>query len=134
MPTVASAFEDKEIVDAELRLMFELCDGRLPEDTQVMVVLKYLCGFGVRELAQAFLSGEEAIEKRLVRARATLQAAGGLGDLGDAARVRARAPAVCRALYLMFNEGYHGSDPRAVVREDSALRRCGWRRCWPITR
>ena len=104
VPTVAAAFEEKEIVDAELRLMFELCHGRLPEETQVMVILKYLCGFGVRELAQAFLSGEEAIEKRLVRARATLQAAGGLADLGDAARVRERAPAVCRALYLMFSE------------------------------
>ena len=77
VPTVAAAFEEKEIVDAELRLMFELCHGRLPEETQVMVILKYLCGFGVRELAQAFLSGEEAIEKRLCRARATLQAVGG---------------------------------------------------------
>jgi RNA polymerase sigma-70 factor (ECF subfamily) len=39
VPTVAAAFEDKEIVDAELRLMFELCHGRLPEETQVMVIL-----------------------------------------------------------------------------------------------
>jgi RNA polymerase sigma-70 factor (ECF subfamily) len=118
VPTVAAAFEEKEIVDAELRLMFELCHGRLPEETQVMVILKYLCGFGVRELAQAFLSGEEAIEKRLVRARATLQAVGGLAELGDAARVRERSPAVCRALYLMFSEGYHGSHPEAAVREE----------------
>jgi RNA polymerase sigma-70 factor (ECF subfamily) len=118
VPTVAAAFEDEEIVDAELRLMFELCHGRLPEETQVMVILKYLCGFGVRELAQAFLSGEDAIEKRLARARATLQAVGGLADLGDAARVRERAGAVCRALYLMFNEGYHGSHPEVAVREE----------------
>ena len=118
VPTVAAAFEEKEIVDAELRLMFELCHGRLPEETQVMVILKYLCGFGVREVAQVFLSGEEAIEKRLMRARATLQAVGGLADLGDAARVRERAGAVCRALYLMFSEGYHGSHPESAVRED----------------
>jgi RNA polymerase sigma factor (sigma-70 family) len=118
VPTVAAAFEEKEIVDAELRVMFELCHGRLPEETQVMVILKYLCGFGVRELAQVFLSSEDAVEKRLVRARATLQAAGGLADPGDAARVRERAPAVCRALYLMFSEGYHGSHPQAAVREE----------------
>ncbi|HVV49062.1 MAG TPA: sigma-70 family RNA polymerase sigma factor [Polyangia bacterium] len=117
-PTVAAAFEDREIVDAELRLMFELADGRLPEETQVMLILKYLCGFGVREIAQAFLSGEDAVEKRLSRARATLQAAGGWAPLADAQRVRARAPAVCRALYLLFNEGYHGSHPEAVVREE----------------
>ena len=136
VPTVASAFEDKEIVDAELRLMFELCDGRLPEETQVMVILKYLCGFGVRELAQAFLSGEDAIEKRLVRARATLQSAGGLAELGDAQRARARAPAVCRALYLMFSEGYHGSHPETVVREElcaEALRLASLLAAHPVT-
>jgi RNA polymerase sigma-70 factor (ECF subfamily) len=118
VPTVAAAFEDKEIVDAELRLMFELCHGRLPEETQVMVILKYLCGFGVHELAQVFLSGEEAIGKRLGRARATLQEVGGLATLDDVERVRARAPAVCRALYLMFSEGYHGSHPETAVREE----------------
>jgi RNA polymerase sigma-70 factor (ECF subfamily) len=118
VPTVAAAFEEKEIVDAELRLMFELCQGRLPEETQVMVILRYLCGFGVHELAQVFLSGEDAIEKRLGRARGTLQAAGGLVDLADARRVRERAGAVCRALYLMFSEGYHGSHPESAVREE----------------
>ena len=136
VPTVASAFEDKEIVDAELRLMFELCDGRLPEETQVMVILKYLCGFGVHELAQAFLSGEDAVEKRLVRARTTLQSAGGLVELGDAQRVRVRMPAVCRALYLMFSEGYHGSNPEVVVREDlcaEALRLASLLATHPVT-
>ncbi len=136
VPTVASAFEDKEIVDAELRLMFELCDGRLPEETQVMVILKYLCGFGVHELAQAFLSGEDAVEKRLVRARTTLQAAGGLVELGDAQRVRVRMPAVCRALYLMFSEGYHGSNPEVVVREElcaEALRLASLLAAHPVT-
>ncbi len=136
VPTVASAFEDKEIVDAELRLMFELCDARLPEETQVMVILKYLCGFGVHELAQAFLSGEDAVEKRLGRARATLQSAGGLSELGDAARVRVRVPAVCRALYLMFSEGYHGSHPETVVREDlcaEALRLASLLAAHPVT-
>ena len=136
VPTVASAFEDQEIVDAELRLMFELCDGRLPEETQVMVILKYLCGFGVRELGQAFLSGEDAVEKRLVRARTTLQSAGGLAELADAQRVRARMPAVCRALYLMFSEGYHGSNPEVVVREDlcaEALRLASLLAAHPVT-
>src|SRR5213076_1257711 len=65
--TVESAFLEREIADGELRLMVSLCDGRLPEDAQLLVVLKYLCGFGVRELAQAFLAGEDAIEKRLTR-------------------------------------------------------------------
>ncbi len=116
--SVDSAFLENEIADGELRLMFSLCDGRLPVETQVLVVLKYLCGFGVRELAQAFLLGEAAVEKRLTRARATLQASAGLAEIADPQRLRARLPAVRQALYLLFNEGYHGSHPQQVVREE----------------
>jgi RNA polymerase sigma factor (sigma-70 family) len=124
--TVDSAFLESEIADSELRLMFALCDARLPAQTQVMVILKYLCGFGVPELAQAFLMGESAVEKRLARARTTLaeaQPADGAGDdrlpaVTEPARLPARMPAVAQALYLMFSEGYHGSHPDAVVREE----------------
>jgi RNA polymerase sigma factor (sigma-70 family) len=117
-PTVDNAFLETEIADSELRLMFSLCDGRLPIETQVLVVLKYLCGFGVRELAQAFLLGEAAVEKRLTRARTTLQSSGALAEISDPQRLRARLPAARQALYLLFNEGYHGSHPQEVVRAD----------------
>jgi RNA polymerase sigma factor (sigma-70 family) len=118
VPTVEAAFLEQEIADGELRLMFSLCDGRLPLQTQVLVVLKYLCGFGPRELAQAFLLGEAAVQKRLVRARATLAASGALADISDQGRLRARLPGVRQALYLLFSEGYHGSHPEQVVRRD----------------
>ncbi len=119
--TVDSAFLESEIADSELRLMFSLCDGRLPAQTQVMVILKYLCGFGVPELSQVFLTGEAAVEKRLARARATLAEVAGdepLPAVTDPSRLQARLPAVAQALYLMFSEGYHGSHPDQVVRED----------------
>jgi RNA polymerase sigma factor (sigma-70 family) len=138
--TVDSAFLESEIADGELRLMFALCDGRLPAQTQVMVILKYLCGFGVPELSQAFLTGEAAVEKRLARARTTLaeaqpdgeerqgsvveavgfprSARSRLASVTEPARLHARLPAVAQALYLMFSEGYHGSHPDAVVREE----------------
>ena len=136
VPTVDSAFLEKEIADGELRLMFALCDARLPAETQVLVVLKYLCGFGVRELAQAFLMGEGAVEKRLTRARTTLQAAGGVAEVGDADRLRARLPAVRQVLYLLFNEGYHGSHPAEVVQEElcaEALRLAELLTAHPVT-
>jgi RNA polymerase sigma-70 factor (ECF subfamily) len=122
--TVDSAFLESEIADSELRLMFALCDGRLPAQAQVMVILKYLCGFGVPELSQAFLTGEAAVEKRLARARTTLAEAQPDGSeerlpaVTDPARLQTRLPAVAQALYLMFSEGYHGSHPDAVVREE----------------
>jgi RNA polymerase sigma-70 factor (ECF subfamily) len=127
IPTVDEAVFGREIADAELRLMFSLCDGRLPAESQPIVILKYLCGFGVHELSHAFLSSPAAIEKRLSRARATLRAAEQLVELEGGPKMRPRVSGVCQALYLLFSEGYHGSHPEQVVRADlcsEALRLC----------
>jgi RNA polymerase sigma factor (sigma-70 family) len=51
------------IPDDELRLMFACCDPALAPDARVAVILKMLCGFSVAEVAQAFLRGEDAVEK-----------------------------------------------------------------------
>jgi len=113
--------------DDELRLMFSCCAPELPPHAQVAVILKYLCGFSVREIARAFLSTEAAVEKQLYRARAVLEARGALYDVGDPGQVRARLPSVHEAIYLLFNEGYHGAHPREPVREElcaEALRLC----------
>jgi len=106
------------IADDELRLMFSCCDPELTRPAQVAVILKYLCGFSVREIAQAFLSSEVAVEKQLFRSRRALEARGELLEVRDADQVRARLPAVRNAIYLLFNEGYHGAHPQHVVRED----------------
>jgi len=106
------------IADDELRLMFSCCDPELARPAQVAVILKYLCGFSVREIAQAFLSSEAAVEKQLFRSRRALEERGALFEVRDAAQVRARLPAVRNAIYLLFNEGYHGAHPQHVVRED----------------
>jgi RNA polymerase sigma-70 factor (ECF subfamily) len=115
------------IADDELRLMFSCCDPELAGPAQVAVILKYLCGFSVREIAQAFLASEAAVEKQLFRSRRALEARGALYEVRDAAQVRARLPTVQNAIYLLFNEGYHGAHPERVVREDlchEALRLC----------
>ena len=104
--------------DAQLRMMFSCIHPRLPEETQVALVLHLLCGFGIEETAAAFLKGRAAMEKRLARAKKTLAASKRLFDLGGPAEVAARLPAVLRALYLLFNEGYHGASPHAAVRAE----------------
>jgi RNA polymerase sigma factor (sigma-70 family) len=106
------------IPDDELRLMFSCCDPQLPAAAQVAVILKYLCGFSVREIAQATLASEAAVEKQLFRARQLLEARERLYEVRDPAQVRARLPAVQGAVYLLFSEGWHGAHPRQAVRED----------------
>jgi RNA polymerase sigma factor (sigma-70 family) len=110
--------EEHALADDELRLMFSCCDPALSGPAQVSVILKYLCGFSVREIAQAFLSSEAAVEKQLFRGRRALSARGALVEVRDPAQVRARLPAVQSAIYLLFSEGYHGAHAQQAVRED----------------
>ena len=114
----AAGAGDAGLPDAELRFMFSCCAPELPPQAQVAVILKYLGGFSVREVAQAFLASEAAVEKQLYRARSALEAAGGVYDVDDAAQVAARLPSVLESVYLLFSEGYHGAHPQQVVREE----------------
>src|SRR5262249_48713155 len=80
------------------------------------LVLHILCGFGVSEIAHAFLCGEEAVKKRITRAKAVLASSAHLFDLTDADFAE-RLSSVHRALYMLFNEGYHGAS-ELVVRQE----------------
>jgi RNA polymerase sigma-70 factor (ECF subfamily) len=116
-PTVDEAFASSTIRDEQLRMMFSCCHPRLPEETQVALVLNILCGFGANEIAGAFLTGQAAMEKRVARGKKVLAGAKRLFDLSDVEFGR-RLAAVRRALYLLFNEGYHGACQETPVRAE----------------
>src|SRR5262249_22829176 len=109
---------DGAIKDALLRMMFSCCHPRLSEEARVALVLHILCGFGVGEIAGAFVSGHAAIEKRITRAKTALAESERLFDVGVPGDFAARLPAVQRALYLLFNEGYQGASPEFAVRTE----------------
>ena len=124
-PVVDEVFDAGGLRDSQLRMIFSCVHPLLPEETQVALVLHLLCGFGIDETAAAFLKNPAAMEKRLGRAKKTLQESKELFDLRGAGDVATRLPSVLRALYLLFNEGYHGASPEAAVRAelcDEALR------------
>jgi RNA polymerase sigma-70 factor (ECF subfamily) len=115
-PVVEELFGAHAIKDHELRMMFSCCHPRLPEEAQVALMLHILCGFGVSEIAHAFLSTDAAIEKRISRAKKALAGSKKLFELTDTADFSTRVSAVRRALYLLFNEGYHGAHAESAVR------------------
>ena len=115
-PVVKDMFTEDAINDEQLRMMFCCCHPRLPEDAQVMLVLHILCGFGVHEVASAFVTSYAAVEKRIPRAKKVLAGSKRLFDTGSSAGFSARLPAVQRALYLLFNEGYHGASAESAIR------------------
>ena len=108
-PVVEELFAANAIKDDQLRMMFSCCHPRLSEEAQVALVLNILCGFSVDEIAAAFVSSHAAIEKRITRAKKVLAGSKKLFDITAPADFSARLPAVHRALYLLFNEGYHGA-------------------------
>jgi RNA polymerase sigma-70 factor (ECF subfamily) len=75
-----------------------------------------LCGFGVHEVASAFVTSYTAVEKRIPRAKKALAGSKRLFDPKSSDEFSARLPAVQRALYLLFNEGYHGASAESAVR------------------
>lgn len=115
-PVMQEQFEPGAIKDDQLRMMFSCCYPRLPEEAQVALMLHILCGFSVDEIAAAFVSSHAAIEKRITRAKQVLASSKKLFDVAAGEDFAARLPAVHRALYLLFNEGYHGASPESAVR------------------
>ncbi|HEX7666095.1 MAG TPA: sigma-70 family RNA polymerase sigma factor [Polyangiaceae bacterium] len=103
-----------------LAMMFCCCHPRLTDDTQTMLILRLVCGFGTSEVALAFFSDPSATEKRLVRAKKTVADEGRLFDEWAAAETRERRAAVMQAIYLMFDAGYHSAVAPEVVRLDIA--------------
>lgn len=111
------AFE-KQIQDDHLRMMFSCCHPELSTEVQVTLILKTLCGFSVSEIAHALLATEDSIEKRLGRARKVLRRSGSLVEITNPSEISVRLDAVYQAIYLLFNEGYHGSRSEQTVREE----------------
>jgi len=116
-PAVNEAFEVHTIRDEQLRMMFSCCHPSLAEEVQLALILNILCGFSAGEIAAAFLTGRAAVEKRISRGKKTLAASKRLFDLVDV-DFASRLGTVQRALYLLFNEGYHGSSAELAVRAD----------------
>jgi RNA polymerase sigma-70 factor (ECF subfamily) len=109
------AFLDATIRDEQLRMMFSCCHPRLAQEAQVALILNILCGFGASEIASALLTGLSAVEKRIARGKHALAETRTLFDLADA-EFDTRLSTVQRALYLLFNEGYHGAGQSGAIR------------------
>lgn len=109
---------DHEIKDSRLRLMFACCHPLVPQEAQIALALKTLCGFSPAEIGKAFLTSEAAIAKRLVRARQRIREMGIPFEIPVGAESAARLDAVLQTLYLLFNEGYKASSGETLIREE----------------
>src|SRR5262249_30705096 len=80
--------------------------------------LKTLCGFGIAEIASAFLTGEAAIAKRLTRAKQKIREARIVFEIPAGVELSRRLDGVLQTLYLLFNEGYKATCGEQFVRHE----------------
>ncbi len=118
---IENFFQAADIEDSMLRMIFACCHPAVAPHHQVALVLKSLAGFGSREIARALLLGEDAINKRMYRARRELVKAGVRLTVPTGAELRSRLDTVCTSLYLIFNEGYNSIARDELIRKDMCL-------------
>jgi RNA polymerase sigma factor (sigma-70 family) len=106
--------------DDRLRLMFTCCHPALSRESQVALTLRAVCGFTTAEIARAFLASEEAVKRRIGRARQKIVQAGIPYRVPSDEELDERLGEVLAVLYLMFNEGYLTSGGSAPARRDLA--------------
>src|SRR5258708_38804227 len=117
-PKINEMFTEGEIKDSQLRMMFACCHPSISAEAQITLILKTLCGLSAREIASAFLSNEETINKRLYRTKEKIREEKITLDYPGQNAMAKRTEAVLKTLYLLFNEGYSSSHPEKLIRED----------------
>lgn len=111
-------FFSDEVEDDELRMIFAMCHPSIPRDAQIALTLKTVGGFGVNEIARAFLTSKATIAQRLARAKRTLREKRVPLKMPDVSALPAHLNAVLEVLYLMFNEGHSAAAGEELVRAE----------------
>lgn len=107
-----------ELNDSMLRMLLIASDESIPIESQLVFILKSLCGFNTNEIAQRLFISEANVYKRYGRAQSALKNLPNLIEsLSDSIIVK-RMPSVHRILYLVFTEGYLSSHTDVAIRKD----------------
>jgi RNA polymerase sigma-70 factor (ECF subfamily) len=113
---VAETLDNTRYRDDILRLLFICCHPELPSTQQIALALRIVCGLTVKEIARAFLVGEEAMEQRITRAKGKVSSAEVPFETPGAPERARRLTTVAAMIYLVFNEGYSATGGDAHIR------------------
>lgn len=108
----------KNITDSQLAMIFTVCNPVIASEAQIALALNLLCGFGIQEIADAFLTNKEVVYKRINRAKEKLKEANIKIEQPTIAEINNRLETVLTTLYLLFSEGYYSTSQNTTLRKD----------------
>ena len=114
-------FSNQNIKDSQLQMLFAICTPAIASEAQIGLALRILCGFGIDEIAEAFLSNKETINKRLFRAKEKLRAEHINMEMPPEPEISERLDNVLHVIYLLFSEGYYSQTQNEILRKDFCL-------------
>lgn len=114
-------FSHPTIKDSQLQMLFAICHPAIASEAQIGLALRILCGFGIDEIAEAFFTNKETVNKRLYRARKKLQTENIKMEMPPKSEIDGRLANVLHIIYLLFNEGYYSKTQNQTLRKDLCL-------------
>ena len=109
---------EEQLRDDELRMIFMCCHPEISRESSVALSLKTVSGFGVREIARAFLADDATVAQRLVRAKKQIRERGLSLEMPRGEDLNSRLDSVLEVIYFVFNEGYTAHAGEDLIRQD----------------
>ncbi|MBB5439091.1 RNA polymerase sigma-70 factor (ECF subfamily) [Pedobacter sp. AK017] len=114
-------FSQQNIKDSQLQMLFAICMPAIASEAQIGLALRILCGFGIDEIAEAFLSNKETINKRLFRAKEKLRSEKIQLVFPPENEITKRLDNVLHIIYLLFSEGYYSKTQNQILRKELCI-------------
>jgi RNA polymerase sigma-70 factor (ECF subfamily) len=114
-------FSHKNIADSQLQMLFAICHPSISSEAQICLALRILCGLGLNEIADAFLSNKETIHKRMQRAKEKLRSEKIKIEIPNDKVIHERLNTVIQTIYLLFSEGYYSESNNSIVRKELCI-------------
>lgn len=117
-PEIDIDLSEQNIADSQLAMIFTVCNPCNSDEAQIALALNLLCGFGINEISDAFLSNKEVIYKRINRAREKLKEENIKIQSPNVSEIKDRIKTVLKTIYLLYSEGYYSVSQNTTLRKD----------------